>query len=154
MQIELFSPATILTILGILGGVIVGVLYLVGIFGDTKKKYQKDDLKVARDTANFVIEALEKKVTILEGTVAEQSKQIKDLSIQIHQLIGENKTLKDLLQGRDMASQEIRKMQLKTMNETLPYLVTTTTKTNENVERLAEAIEQHLVQMAEKRPIS
>jgi len=86
--------------------------------------------------------------------LAEQATQILELSNQLHQLIGENKILKDLLQGRDENTQHVQQMGIEVMTKTVPLLVATTTKTNENVERLAEAIEKHLVQMAKKQVVT
>lgn len=153
MQVDL-SPVTVLSVLGILGGVISGLLYLIGVFGSTRQHSKKDNLKIAKDAADFVTDSLEKKVKVLEQALTDQAKQILDMSNQLHQLIGENKILKDLLQGRDENTQLVQQLGMDVMTKTVPLLVETTTKTNENVERLAEAIEKHLVQMGKKQVVT
>jgi len=123
MQIQLFSPVTVLAVLGILGGVISGLLYLIGVFGNTKDKNRKDDIKTAKDAADFVTDSLEKKVKILEQNLVDQGQQITELSNQLHQMIGENKILKDLLQGRDENTVRFQQLGMEALTKTMPLFV-------------------------------
>ena len=98
-------PGVILSIGGIITVVVLGVLYIVGLF--KKGKDQEDDrlIKILEGTVN----ALEQKV---DNQKKEHDTMIQDLTVKIEELtetVGhlekENQTLTKVLQGRDEQTQ-------------------------------------------------
>ncbi len=157
MPLLLSLPAVIVAFGIIAAGVVLGALYLVGIIGkarDEKTKF-KDDKQLAADNAvSFVINALKEQITVLEKKVREQEANLRDMNLKLATLSGENKNLKDLLLGKDEETKKFQNMGVEVMTKTVPILMETTTKTNQNVERLAKAIEKHLIQMERKQTVT
>lgn len=84
--------------LGIISIVVVGVLAVAGFFNKENKKLKEEEKTTAKD----IIDLLSKKVTILETKVGE-------LETKVDTLTAENRTLRDVLQGRDSITQQFYK---------------------------------------------
>lgn len=125
---------------------------ILGLFGITSllDKSRRDRSKVASEETKELIEILQQKITALEDrvTTAEQNAAIaKDEAIKVK---AENGTLREILQGRDMATVEFQKSAMDAIK--IVYETSTIAKensikldaANKNIERLAVAIETHL----------
>lgn len=106
---------TILDIVAIIGVIIYGVFAVVSFFD----KGRKDKEAEADKADERVIFLLKEQVTALEKKVAEQAKDIKDMTLKLEALIAENKTLREVLQGRDQATLAYQQKGLAVM-ETIP----------------------------------
>lgn len=94
-------PGIIITIGGILAVAIVGVMYIVGMWSG--KKDNADDR---------LINILKNTVDELEKTVEKQTIDIEKLTLKVNDLDRENKTLIEVLQGRDKNTLEFQKQML------------------------------------------
>lgn len=143
-------PAVLISLGAILGGVVVGVFYIIGLFGGAKEKNRRD----GEDAQAFVINSFKEKIEVLEAKVAAQDVLIKDNAKKLDQLIGENKILKDTLQGRDAETQRFQNMGFEVMSKTLPIMMERINTTNRNVEMLYKAIEKHLSLMEKQQKVT
>lgn len=89
----LLVPATLVAIGAIIGGSLIGVLYLVGIFGKTKA----DQRKEAEEANQYVIKSLQQQVEELEKRVDKQREDLDSALKQIESLRKENYTLQELV---------------------------------------------------------
>jgi predicted RNase H-like nuclease (RuvC/YqgF family) len=90
---------------GIVAMVVVGIFVVIGIVDKKKKELKKEET----DTASNVIDLLKEQVDALEGKVDKQENQILALTGEVTQLRAENKTLTEVLQGRDDKTQQFYK---------------------------------------------
>ncbi len=81
--------------IGIIAAVVFGIFSLVGIINRSSRQLKKEET----DTAKDVIELLSKKVDVLEAKVEE-------LEGKVDSLTTENRSLRDVLQGRDGQTQK------------------------------------------------
>ena len=91
--------------IGIITAVIVGIFAIIGIVN----KNSRDLEKVQSDTANDVIKLLKEQVDALSTKVNIQDTDIKTLKQSIDNLKTENRILSDVLQGRDVQTQQFYK---------------------------------------------
>ena len=77
-------------VVGLISGIVGIVFFIFVTFNKNYKKLKKEET----DTAKDVIDLLTSKVTVLEG-------KVKELETKVDILTTENKTLRDVLQGRD-----------------------------------------------------
>lgn len=84
--------------IGIATAVIVGLIAFFGIWNRRSKELKKEET----ETADSVINLLSKKVDVLE-------EKVEELESKVDTLTKENKTLRDVLQGRDEATQQFYK---------------------------------------------
>ena len=127
---------------------IVSIISLVGIGGFLIfSKTRKGITEASAKADDRLIGLLQGQVNALEKKVAEQSALIQENRMKLEALISENKTLKEIFQGRDEATQKFQKMGFEVMQVAIPQLINMTTETNKNVEKLYKAIEKHLVVM-------
>lgn len=149
-------PAALFAIGIILGGAVIGFLYLFGVFGQAKSK----DIKSAKDAADFVIEALKEKIAILEQKIIDTGTSLVETNKRLDTLQVENTSLKEVLQGRDKTTQEYQAEARKTFAVADQVFKGVTEsnlkidKVNKNVERLATAIEKHLTYMEKQQTVT
>jgi hypothetical protein len=129
-------PALFVVIGTILGGIITGFFYFFGIFGRAKAS----DIKSAKEAADFVSDNLERKITILDDKINDQSKIISIQGKRIEQIEKENKILKEVLQGKDEQTQVLRQQATETMS-IIPIILNITQSTNQSVKELAQSID-------------
>jgi phage shock protein A len=128
----------VLVAIGILtGGAIIGFLNLVGVLGKAKS----DDIKTAKNAADFVISSLEGKIKILEDKIAENQSGLEAMGKRLEQVVAENQTFREVLQGRDAQAQEFQKKGLDALNTAVPEILEMTKATNNNVNKLAKSID-------------
>ncbi len=84
------------------GMVILGVLAIYGLFDRKKRALRKEE----EQTGDRVMVLMRAEVTELTKKVNTQQKDIVDLNEKVDRLVTENKTLKDVLQGRDDQSKK------------------------------------------------
>lgn len=102
---------TILDIVAITGVIIYGIFAVINFFD----KGRKDKEAEADKADERVIFLLKEQVAALEKKVAEQAREMKDLTLKLEALIAENKTLREVLQGRDQATLAYQQKGLETM---------------------------------------
>lgn len=150
-------PATVPTWISFLAVnavvIIGGIFALIGI-ADRRNKQRMTEAQALEDRVRNLYkeetEAQKQEIEELRGEIA----VIRDRSIKIE---AENKILKDLLQGRDKNTKEFQKRAEDTMDIVVKLsevalsngkktdaVMETVRLTNQNVERLATAIEKHL----------
>lgn len=136
-------PGVIVSIGGILAVVIIGIMYVIGLWKG--KKDQQDDrlIKILEDT----VKALEKKVNDQkkesDETVSKLSKKIDDLTNKVDELERENKTLVDVLQGRDKATIDFQKQMLETVRLSIETNGLAK-QTSDRLEKLIGLMTEHL----------
>lgn len=86
-------PAVLISAGTIIGGAIVGLLYLIGAYGIRRTR----DIKEAELANQYVIKSLQQKVQVLEDTLRDQQRAIAEAVRQIEGLKAENKTLQELV---------------------------------------------------------
>lgn len=132
-------PGTVAGWAGLLTIILVGVFALIGIFDKVRKQREEDANKVDDRLIKLLkdqIEALERRVTALDKELLETKTSLQTMQI-------ENKTLRDVLQGRDGALQDYMKTGLSAMAE-IHEVLKLTRENGKNIERLYKAIEKHL----------
>lgn len=135
--------ANVNTIVGIISVISLFLVSGILLFSKTRKGVSEASNKAD----DRLIGLLQGQVNALEKKVTEQAALIQENSLRLEVLMSENKTLKEIFQGRDEATQKFQKLGFETMNEVVPLLVKTTNETNKNVEKLYKAIEKHLMVM-------
>lgn len=141
----------------LLGGAAAGVLTFVGLF-DVKMRGRSKSIQREEDNIEDRVRTLYREASsIQEKKIGELSQKVDGLEREVARLTVENKTLRDILQGRDQDSienqrkgieaariatetrdlvLEQQKISLENQNEIR--------QVNHNIERLASAIERHL----------
>ena len=130
----------------------VASILIVGIFsiGSLLDKSRRERAKLVSDETKELVELLQQKIKALEDrvTTAENNATIaKDEAIKVK---AENGTLREILQGRDIATLEFQKAAMDAIKagyETNHIAKENSRKldsANSNIERLAKAIETHL----------
>lgn len=136
-------PGIIISVGGILAVVVIGIMYVIGLWKG--KKDQQDDrlIKILEDT----VKALEKKVndqkTESDETVNKLSKKIDNLTTKVDELERENKTLVDVLQGRDKATIDFQKQMLETVRLSIETNGLAK-QTSDRLEKLIGLMTEHL----------
>jgi outer membrane murein-binding lipoprotein Lpp len=97
-------PGIIITVGGMLTVVVIGALYVMGLF-----KGKKDDAD------DRLIKILKETVDALEIKVNKQSTDIEALTKKVDELEKENGTLIEVLQGRDKNTLEFQRQMLETV---------------------------------------
>lgn len=130
-------PNTLTGWLGLTGIIIFGAFGIFGLIDQGLRKHRKDG-----------DEAEDRVITLLKEEVAQLTKKVndgeawrKDAELRMERVISENKTLRDVLQGRDKQTLEYKKSGMDAMarvKETHEMVVTM----NRNIERLATSIEK------------
>lgn len=107
----------------------------------------KGALKDQKDTGDKADDRL---INLLQATVSNLEKEVNTLKsnqaeniVQIEKLKTSNQVMTDILQGRDIQTQEFQKKGFVAM-KVIDELATQINLTNKNVERLYSVIEQHL----------
>lgn len=150
-------PTSIVGIGTIIVFIFLGIFYVIGLFNNARDKQQKisDDKAIAAENATtFVITALKEQISVLEKKVQDQSSQINDMALRLESLSGENKSLKDLLLGKDDETKKFQAMGVEVMTKVVPQLMNTTRETNLNVTKLYRAIEKHLAVIEKGRIVT
>lgn len=138
METFLGLPALLLSLGAIIGGAITGILYLVGVFGKNRGQSAKE----ANDASDFVIKSFREKIEVLEQKVADQAEELKQMSVRLEILISENKTLREVLQGRDQDSQALQEGGLKAIQQT-GQILQVTMENNQQIKNLYELLAKH-----------
>lgn len=110
----------------------------------------------AQQLSKDIIEGLKTKVDLLEEQLETQSSEIKILRNDLLKVTTENRTLREVLEGRDQPAVDYRRR-----GELSMEIVASTHKLveenseaiallNKNIEKLFSAIEQHLKKLEEK----
>lgn len=131
---------------------------LAGIFAiiSLVDKGRKQQVAEAQQLSKDIIEGLKTKVDLLEEQLEAQSSEIKILRNDLLKVTTENRTLREVLEGRDQSAVDYRKR-----GELSMEIVASTHKLveenseaiallNKNIEKLFSAIEQHLKKLEEK----
>ncbi len=84
--------------IGLIAAAVVSITYIISLFSKSSRELKKEE----SDTAKDVIDLLSTKVTVLEGKVNE-------LELKVDELTTENRTLRDVLQGRDGETKQFYK---------------------------------------------
>lgn len=128
-------PGIIVAIAGIVGGAVVGGLYVVSVIKG--KKDNADDR---------LINILKTTVDELEDKVDKQAKDIEELTNEVKKLRTDNETYLEILRGRDEQTQMFYKEGFKAMKEASEILLivkdvqTTIHDKNESVNKLIETV--------------
>jgi hypothetical protein len=93
---------SLLDIATLIGIVIFGVFAVIGWFDKAKRATEKE----ADQTEEKVIQLLKEQVAALETKVNLQAQLLDETTRKLDQLVTENRTLKDVLQGRDKTAME------------------------------------------------
>lgn len=134
------------TIALIFGSIILGFVALYGLFDKQLKdrNKEKDGLEDRiRSLYKEESAAQEEKITNLTQKVDELQKKLEKISI-------ENRIMKDLIQGKDQMTQEFQKQGFEAIKQSATILAQVQKNgeymksCNENIVRLATAIEKHL----------
>lgn len=104
---------SILDIAAITGVIIYGIFAVISFFD----KGRKDKEAEADKADERVIFLLKEQVAALEKKVTEQAELIRQNSLRLEALMAENKTLREVLQGRDEATMRYQSEGIKTMQE-------------------------------------
>lgn len=103
----------ILDIAAITGVIIYGIFAVIGYFDKNRK-----DREAEADKADErVIFLLKEQVAALEKKVSEQAELIRQNSLRLEGLMAENKTLREVLQGRDKTTTNYQAQGLATMKK-------------------------------------
>ena len=89
----------------------VGVFAVLGAFDKVKNAARKE----TDETEDKLIRLLKDQVDALERKVLEQDTLIAQIKIQMESLITENKTLREVLEGRDKTTKDYQAAGLKAM---------------------------------------
>jgi hypothetical protein len=119
LQQVLGLPAVFVAIGAIAGGTLTGFLYLLGLFG----RAREDEVKTAKNAADFVITSLEKKIKILEQSIDEMKSRLDSIE-------NENRILREVLQGKDGATTQFQNNVMETLGRldgNVKVLLTATT---------------------------
>lgn len=110
---------------------ILGALSIYGFFVKTKR----DSKKEADAADDRLITLLQGQVNALQTKVNTQEKTIADITEKLDQLVIENRTLRDVLQGRDAAAQAYQSKGLEAF-KTAEEVLNIVKRTESNVDRL------------------
>lgn len=128
---------------GVLAVAVVGLLYVIGLF--KKGKDGEDDrlIKILQETVETLEKKVDKQKVEHDETVGGLTKKIDSLTEKVDQLERENKTLTEVLQGRDKKTQEFYEKAFKSIEigEKTYNLVKTM---NTNHESLMKLLIEHL----------
>lgn len=141
---ELLStiPGTIIGIGIVAAGIIAGFLYLTSVYSQQKRAIKDEGAK----DEDRLIDILQKTVNELEKQVNQQTKDIEELSSEVSKLRTENKTLLEILQGRDKQTQLFYEEGFKAMKEASEILTIvkdvkeTVTAKNESINKLIATV--------------
>lgn len=138
----------------ILGSIIAGILALWGVFDQRTKQRRKE----IDDQEDRLISLYKGEIDQLKKNQADQDQRInemsqkyeedtKELIAKIARVNGENEIMKALLEGRDKTSLEFQRQGFAAIkrSERMEKVMNGGFRSiNENIERLAQAIEKHL----------
>jgi predicted RNase H-like nuclease (RuvC/YqgF family) len=131
-------PAVLVAIGTIIGGVIIGFFYFIGLFGSTKRTFTKE----AEEANKYVIESFKQKMEVLESRVTELDQKVTALQI-------ENKSLRDVLQGKDEQTKNFQEKGFIAFQQ-LENTLAISSVNHEDIEKLYKLIER-LIQNIEKK---
>lgn len=119
-----------MTIGGVLVVVVVGALYVVGLWKGKKDNADDRLINILKET----VDALEEKVT-------KQGQEIEELTEEVAELRRDNKHYLDVLQGRDAQTQEFYKQSFESMkvSKETHALVTSLASTLEKLTEVLQA---------------
>jgi hypothetical protein len=143
METFLGIPAILLSLGALIGGAITGLLYLVGVFGKSRGQSARE----ANDASDYVIKSFREKIEVLEQKVAEQAEELRQMSTRLEILISENKTLREVLQGRDQETKELQTGGLKAIQQT-GQILQVTMENNQQIKNLYELLAKHFAGLA------
>lgn len=125
-------PTDVLGWITFIGFVVFGVIAIYGIF-DKRRKETEDAANKSEDRVIFL---LKEQVNVLEKKVEEQAHLLDQTAKKLDLLVNENKTLRDILQGRDKTTIDYQKAGREAMarGEEIYHIVQEIKKT---VDRLA-----------------
>lgn len=115
----------------------LGIFAILGIFDRTARQRRKDGDEVE----DRVITLLKEEVAALTKKVEEGVAWRRDAEIRMERVITENKTLRDILQGKDNSTKEYQKMGIEAMKRG-ERVEREMQAMNKNIERLAVSIEK------------
>jgi hypothetical protein len=78
----------------------------------------------------------------LEQKVADQAEELKQMSVRLEILISENKTLREVLQGRDQETKELQTGGIKAIQQT-GQILQVTMENNQQIKNLYELLAKH-----------
>lgn len=144
---HLFStvPGIITGVGLIIAGIVGGVLYITDIFAK-RKRGLKDEESKDEDRLRSILQST---VDELEKKVNQQDSDIKYLTAEVGKLRQENKTLIEILQGRDKQTQQFYEEGFKAMKNASEILSiakdiqTTVRDKNESINRLIGAVSEN-----------
>jgi Zn-dependent metalloprotease len=125
--------------IGVIAAVVFGVFSLIGILNRNTKEMKEQQNDAARD----LIDLLTKKVNVLEGKVDQQEKDIITLTKTVEGLRSENKTLTEVLQGRDSITQQFYKDSYNAM-EVAKHNDSVSEENSRNIAKLVSLLEAAL----------
>jgi hypothetical protein len=138
-------PGIIAAVGATIGGMIGGVLFLINIYSQQKRKIKIEDT-VDEDR---LIDILQTTVDELEKKVNKQNIDLENLTKEVSKLRSENKTLIEILQGRDKQTQQFYEEGFKAMREATEILViardiqSTVKDKNESVNQLIKVVNEN-----------
>lgn len=95
-------PTLVISIGAIIGGVIVGIFYLIGLFGKIRRSNNED----ANEANEFVIKSLKEKIEILQQQMLDATNNLIATNKRLDELQHENRLLREILQGKDSITQQ------------------------------------------------
>lgn len=144
-------PTTITGWVSSIAVLVLGIFALINIFD----KGRRERSKLMSDETEKLIEIMKERISALESRVVAAEKNASDAQLNSAATIAENKTLRDILQGRDANSLELQKQALVAMkqievvekavieqNKVLKEQQDDIKRMAKNTERLATSIEE------------
>lgn len=130
--------------LGFAGIVILGIVGILGLFDQAARKRRKE----GDETEDRVISLLKEEVAKLRERIEEAENWKREAELRVERVITENKTLREILQGKDKTSVEYQKEGREAIKKVAAILEVTKANTeqlktqNDHIERLATSIEK------------
>jgi predicted RNase H-like nuclease (RuvC/YqgF family) len=142
METFFSQPNTFLGWAGIISLVVFGAVAIYGLFD----KRNKERTKEVNGSEDRLIDILQKTVSELETKVNKQSKDIENLTVEVHELKKDNEKYIKIFQGRDDATKEYQAKGLEAiskideMHNSMSTLVESIKNTNSAMEKLISLV--------------
>ena len=122
--------------------VVVGIFAIITLI-DRESNRRKLEIDKQEDR---VITLLKEEVQTMKGKYDDLQQRFQDQELKFKELMTENTTLREIVQGRDASTLEYQKAGLASMKNG-EIVLQEVQKSNKNMERIASLIERHMKQV-------
>ena len=122
--------------------VVVGIFAIITLI-DRESNRRKLEIDKQEDR---VITLLKEEVQTMKGEYDDLQQRFQDQELKFKELMTENTTLREIVQGRDASTLEYQKAGLASMKNG-EIVLQEVQKSNKNMERIASLIERHMKQV-------